>query len=146
MNSEKEYEDIINLPHHISEKHARMSNYDRAAQFSPFAALTGHSAALQETARLTDAKAELDENEKIILNEKLRMIMNSAEKPEITVTYFVPDGKKKGGAYLKASGYIKKVDTFGRVMVMSEGEIIPVDNIFKIDFSEKFAEIEELYL
>lgn len=146
MNSEKRYEDIINLPHHTSEKRSRMSNYDRAAQFSPFAALTGHSAALQETARLTDAKAELDESEKIIINEKLRLIMNVAEKPEITVTYFVPDSKKTGGAYLKAVGYIKKIDTFRRIIIMSEGAAIPADNIFDIEISEKKAADSKLYL
>lgn len=146
MNSEKRYEDIINLPHHTSEKRSRMPLRDRAAQFSPFAALTGHSAALQETARLTDAKAELDESEKIIINEKLRFIINSAEKPLTAVTYFVPDGRKSGGTYLRHVGCLKKVDSFRREITMTDGTVIPIDNISDIEILAKNTADGELYL
>lgn len=132
--SEKEYEDIINLPHHISENRSRMSNYDRAAQFSPFAALTGHSDALQETARLTQAKAEIDNDEKLLINEKLLMAMNIPETA-VTVTYFEPDSRKKGGAYFEKSGFVKKIDTFKRNVIMADGSVIPVDNIISVDFN-----------
>lgn len=147
MNGESKYNDIINLPHHVSEKRNRMSNYDRAAQFSPFAALTGHSDALQETARLTDAKAELDESEKVIISEKLQMIINELpSKVQITVTYFVPDSRKSGGAYVKTAGFIKKLDTFMRKIIMSNGISIPIDNIFDIEIPKENISVENLYL
>ena len=93
----KEYEDIIGLPHHVSKVHPQMSIYDRAAQFSPFAALTGHEAAIQETARLTEEQAELNEDKKEELNEKLQELMAHAEEHlAVTVTYFKPDDRKEG--------------------------------------------------
>ena len=97
----EDYSDIINLPHHQSKTRPHMTNYNRAAQFAPFAALTGHSEAIDETARLTDSKIELDEYEKEIIDRKLRIITeNISTMPEITVCYFVPDEKKAGGAYV----------------------------------------------
>lgn len=130
MNRENKYNDIIDMPHHQSAKRHGMSMIDRAAQFSPFAALTGHSAALQETARLTDNRTELDEGEKAIINEKLQMIMNViAEEPEAVVTHFEPDSKKSGGAYLNTVGRIKKIDTFKHEIAMTDGRIIPVEHI-----------------
>ena len=96
----KEYEDIIGLLHHVSTVHPQMSIYDRAAQFSPFAALTGHEAAIRETARLTEEQAELNEDKKEELNEKLQELMAHAEEhPTVTVTYFKPDDRKEGGKY-----------------------------------------------
>ena len=95
------YDDIINLPHHTSASRPHMSAYDRAAQFSPFAALTGYDSAITETARLTDKRAELDEYSKAALNEKLCMIQDQTdEQPEVSITYFQPDNKKSGGAYM----------------------------------------------
>lgn len=130
MNKENKYDDIISLPHHTSANHPRMSMIDRAAQFSPFAALTGHGAALAETARLTDKCIELDENEKTIINEKLCMIMNySCESPEISVTYFQPDGKKSGGSYITVTSTLKKIDSFKHEIKMADGTVIPADNI-----------------
>ena len=129
--TEDNYEDIINLPHHVSETPPRMSMIDRAAQFSPFAALTGHEAALSETARLTDTRIELDDCEKEIINEKLIMISDGSRTA--TVTYFRPDEIKFGGAYVDVTGTIKKMDSFSREIVMTNGERIPVDEILNID-------------
>lgn len=129
--AEDNYEDIINLPHHVSETRPRMSMIDRAAQFSPFAALTGHDAALSETARLTDTRIELDDCEKEIINEKLIMISDG--RLTVTLTYFRPDEIKFGGAYTDVTGTVKKMDTFSREIVMTSGERIPVDEILNID-------------
>ena len=143
MNEQNKYGDIIGLPHHISEKRKRMSLHDRAAQFSPFAALTGHSDALSETARLTDARAELDESEKALINEKLQKFIGYPGV-EAEITCFVPDVRKSGGAYLTVSGYLKKFDAFRREIVMSDGTVISVDNIFDIEiFSENLPCTEE---
>src|SRR5574344_2002509 len=102
--NDNNYEDIINLPHHQSVTRAHMSNYDRAAQFAPFAALTGYDDAVKETARLTDKKVELDEYSKDALNERLNMIQDAIdEQPEVSITYFLLDKKKSGGAYVTAT-------------------------------------------
>lgn len=128
------YDDIIHLPHHVSKKHPQMSISDRAAQFAPFAALTGHGAAIKETARLTDARIELDENAKTILDEKLRIIQETLdERPEITVTYFQPDEKKAGGRYVSATGIVKKIDLYRRSVLMEDGRWIPILDIFEIE-------------
>lgn len=102
------YDDIINLPHPNSAKHPRMSMIDRAAQFSPFATLTGHGAAIEETARLTDRRIELTEEEKTVLDEKLRLLLETGG--EGMITYFLPDERKDGGAYVAKLGTIKKID------------------------------------
>lgn len=128
------YDDIIHLPHHVSKKHPQMSISDRAAQFAPFAALTGHGAAIKETARLTDARIELDENAKTILDEKLKIIQETLdERPEITVTYFQPDEKKAGGRYVSAAGIVKKIDLYRRSVLMEDGRWIPILDIFEIE-------------
>jgi len=130
MNDKNKYADIINLPHHTSETRPHMSMHDRAVQFSPFAALTGHNEALDETARLTDVFIELDEDEKQILDAKIHVLMdNINEKPEITVTYFTPDEKKDGGKYVRLTGYIKKIDTLKREITMDNGAVISADYI-----------------
>ena len=98
------YDDIIDLPHHVSKSHPQMSMYNRAAQFAPFAALTGHDAAITEAARLTDAELELSESDAEVLNRKLAYLQSLDEKPTISVTYFVPDDRKKGGSYHTTSG------------------------------------------
>jgi hypothetical protein len=136
------YDDIIHLPHHVSDRHPHMSVSDRAAQFSPFAALTGHGAAIKETARLTDGRIELDEYVKDDLSHRMQIISdNIKEKPEILITYFKPDDKKSGGSYATAIGAVKKIDEYGRVIVMTDGTIIPVDEIIGID-GEIFESIE----
>ena len=122
------YEDIINLPY--PQKRQRMSNADRGAQFSPFAALTGFEAAITETARLTDRKIELDEGGKALLDEKLRKIEEEIyDRPEVEITYFQPDLRKAGGAYLQKRGRVKKLDAYLRAVVFTDGVIIPIDDI-----------------
>lgn len=128
------YKDIINLPHYQSKKRPHMSLYDRAAQFSPFAALTGHDEAIKETARLTDKKLELDETAKIILNEKFNYIMEHIyEQPEITVTYFIPDGLKDGGMYVDFVGMVKKYDYLNRILCFTDNTEIKIDDITEIE-------------
>ena len=127
------YDDIINLPHPISAKHPRMSLYDRAAQFSPFAALTGHDAAIEETARLTDEKVELSEDTIARLNEKLSLIMkNTGAEQMVIITYFVPDKRKSGGAYVSHSGIVKKIDEYERTVIMMDKTVIPIKQICEI--------------
>lgn len=127
------YEDIIDLPHHVSSTRNRMSMIDRAAQFSPFAALTGHSEAVKETERLTDEQIELDENRKTILNEKLQMILEKLkEHPEITFTFFRPDSRKSGGEYVEISGVVKKIDEIERCVRLIDGTKIFIDDIYEI--------------
>ncbi|VDN47479.1 conserved protein of unknown function [Petrocella atlantisensis] len=128
------YDDIINLPHHTSTSRQRMSAHDRAAQFSPFATLTGYDSAIRETARLTDTRIELDENSKADLNERLCVIQEQLEEQmEISITYFQSDNKKAGGAYITATGCVKKIDAYQRTVVMQDETIILIDAIFEIE-------------
>lgn len=138
QNDPHRYDDIINLPHHVSDKRPQMSRWSRAAQFAPFAALTGYEDAVNETARLTNEKIELDENTKELLDEKLQLIQQHLEEqPEITITFFKPDEKKAGGTYVTISGIIKKIDGFTRVVVMSDGKTVKIDDILELDCAEK---------
>lgn len=127
------YDDIINLPHHVSERHPQMSMYNRAAQFAPFAALTGHNAAITEAARLTEAEQELSESDAEVLNRKLAYLQSLDEKPTISVTYFVPDDKKEGGSYHTATGIVKSVEPDKGVLQFEDGTCIPVIRIKDID-------------
>lgn len=130
---EHRYDDIIEMPHHVSVKHPQMPVSARAAQFAPFAALSGHKAALDETARLTCGRVELDEYERDALDEKLRLALSLADKgPEITLTYFRPDEAKAGGAYLTLTGKLKRLDEYGRALVIEGGARIPIDDIIDI--------------
>lgn len=127
------YDDIINLPHPTSVKHPRMPLSDRAAQFAPFAALSGHSAAIAETARLTERKIELDEDTKAVLDLKQQILADRiAERPEITVTWFRPDEKKNGGQYVTAAGQLKKVDDITRILQLADGTTIPLDDVLEL--------------
>ncbi len=129
-----EYDDIINLPRPVSKTRPRMKMIDRAAQFSPFAALTGYDAAVKETARLTDRRIELSEDMKSELNDRLLFIADwIEEQPEVEITYFEPDAKKKGGAYITANGTVKKIDEYNRTVIMTDGTLIPIDEIISID-------------
>lgn len=133
MNEENRYDDMLNMPHHISAKHIKMSLYNRAAQFSPFAALTGHSDAIAETARFTESKCELDENEIMIINEKLRMLTEGPQKgKEVTVVYYSPDSKKSGGAYLELRGVIGRINAFEKVIIMADSSRIFIEQIVDI--------------
>lgn len=127
------YDDIIHLPHHVSERHPQMSMYNRAAQFAPFAALTGHNAAITEAARLTEAEQELSESDAEVLNRKLAYLQSLDEKPTISVTYFVPDDKKEGGSYHTATGIVKSVEPDKGVLQFEDGTDIPVIRIKDID-------------
>ena len=128
------YDDIINLPHHTSPTKPRMAMIDRAAQFSPFAALTGYDAAVKETARLTENRIELDEYEKSALNDRLQIVQERlSDTPEISITYFVPDERKSGGVYCKETGVIKKIDYYERAVIMRSGAHIPIDEIIGIE-------------
>ena len=130
------YDDIINLPHHVSAKRPRMSPQERAAQFSPFAALTGYSGEIEETARLTERRAEPDEDIKAELNAKLQSIaVRLSEKPIVSITYFRPDNRKSGGAYQSAAGAVKKIDMYGRAVIMDDNSVIPIDSIIEINGS-----------
>ena len=127
------YDDIINMPHHTSHTRPRMSNAERAAQFSPFAALTGYDAAVKETERLTDQKLESTDDEKSSLNEKLQIIIeNINSQPTITVTYFEPDKRKAGGKYISKSGKVKDIDSYNRSVVFLDKTIIEIDVIKNI--------------
>lgn len=131
------YDDIINLPHHVSSKRPQMSMQDRAAQFSPFAALTGYDGEIKEAARLTDSKIELDEYEKQEVDEMLQLILRHiGEEFEVIITYFLPDERKAGGSYVDVAGIVKKLDEYERILVMRNGTKIPVDDILKIEVEQ----------
>lgn len=128
------YDDILHLPHPVSRKHPRMATADRAAQFSPFAALTGYDDAVREAARLTNRRLELDEYEQQALNDRLQQILSRlSEQPVVHITYFRPDNRKEGGAYVTVSGIIKRLDTVKREIRMMDGTRIPIEDIWDID-------------
>ena len=133
-NAEKEYADIINMPHHTSPNRPRMSYIDRGAQFSPFAALTGYEAAVEETGRLTDTKHQLSEDVKSFLNEKMQIIVNNLySEPIVSITHFVPDKKKSGGAYVTTTGVVKEISECERTIIFTDRSSIPIDQIREID-------------
>ena len=138
VDNEKKYADIIHLPHHVSKKRPRMSMADRAAQCSPFAALTGHDAAIRETARLTDTKILLDEEALSELNFKFQLLAEQ-ENTKITVTYFEPDPLKDGGAYQIVSDTLKKIDIEHSRILLLNGAVIPMEHIIDIE-SDVFAQ------
>ena len=140
-NISHKYDDIINLPHHVSKKHPQMSLHDRAAQFSPFAALTGHKAAINEAARLTDKKQILSEDVIAKLNEQLNLIKeNIGTNQTVTITYFVPDDKKSGGAYISHTGVVKKIDEYNHTVILTDKTVIPIEQISEMQ-SDIFSEI-----
>ena len=127
------YEDIIYLPHHVSKTRPQMSMSDRAAQFSPFAALNGYDEAVKETARLTDERLELGDDDRDLLDRKQQYLQNIiADRPEISVTFFVPDEKKSGGSYTTLTGNLKHVDLCERLLVLTDGKKILFDDIADI--------------
>lgn len=137
-----QYDDIINLPHYVSPTRPRMSMIDRAAQFSPFAALTGYDAAIRETGRLTDQRIELSEDSRAALDRKQQLLVEClADHPEVSVTYFIPDERKSGGAYVTVTGIVKKVDDYQRLLLLTDGTKIPLDDILDLE-SELFHGLE----
>ena len=126
------YDDIINLPHHVSPTRKPMSMEARAAQFAPFAALTGHDEAISETARITDCITELSQDERNNLNLRLSMALGLPEA-QITITHFIPDATKAGGRYIKTCGQIKRIDELENVILLQSGEKIPLASIKSLE-------------
>ena len=138
----RKYNEIMGLPHHVSKSRPQMPMSDRAAQFAPFAALTGYDAAIKETGRLTDERIELDVEALSALNMKYQLLMEALdEAPEVTITYFQPDERKAGGKYVSAVGAVKKIDDFERRITMRDGTRIPMDDVLSID-GELFSSLE----
>ncbi len=128
------YDDIIHLPHPDSPRHPRMSLHDRAAQFSPFAALTGHGAAIAETGRLTDQRMELDEYEMARVDAELQRLQELLPgRPTASVTYFVPDERKAGGSYQTITGEVKRIDVVSGTIQMADRQLVPIADIFSIE-------------
>ena len=128
------YDDIIHLPHRVSKRHPQMSLYNRAAQFAPFAALTGYEEAIIETARLTAPKVDMMEDNQQLLDRKLALLSHSLiEQPTVSITYFQPDKKKSGGQYLTVTGVIKCIRDSERVIRMADGKRVSIDTIINID-------------
>ena len=138
------YEDIVNLPHHVSETRPQMSRTDRAAQFSPFAALTGHDAAVQETARRTQPRIETAEDKRCELDFKLQLLTSLLPShPAVTVTYFVPDLRKLGGAYVTEEKALKRIDHHKHILLMTDGTEISAEDVVELDsplFGKLFRE------
>lgn len=133
MNKSTNYEDIINLPHHISTRHPQMDIQSRAAQFAPFAALTGYDDNIKEATRLTTQRIELDEQEKLLLDKKINLILNNIEqKTTITITYFVKDNLKSGGKYIDINGIIKTIDITKGYIILKDKTKIPINDIINI--------------
>lgn len=129
--AEDKYADIINLPHQVSRNHPQMSMADRAAQFSPFAALTGHDAAIAEAARITDERPILDESVKQGISDLLQLAATDSNLV-LNLVYFVPDTRKAGGAYMEISGRIKKLIPHEKLLIMDTGTRIPVEDIVEV--------------
>ena len=142
MKGKTNYEDIINLPHHVSSKRPQMPMSDRAAQFAPFAALTGYDSAIKETGRLTDERIELDAEALTALDMKYQLLIDTLdEESEVEITYFKPDEHKAGGSYVTATGAVIKVGDFERLITMQDGARIPMDDVLNID-GELFSSLE----
>ena len=133
MKYDRQYDDIINLPHHISKKHPQMSLYARSAQFAPFAALTGYEDAVKETARETNERIDIEDELKSILDGKLQIILEQIKNhPEISITYFIADSKKNGGEYVTVTGLVKKVDLYNQYIYLIDYTEIPINEIIDI--------------
>ena len=136
MNESGKYDDIIKLSHHVSKKHPQMSMEERAAQFAPFAALVGYEDAVEETARITTKRIELNEEEKNILDMKLQILNEQIRiqiYPNVTIMYFVSDLKKEGGKYIKISGTVKKIEEYKQLIILDDKTEIPISEIISIN-------------
>ena len=136
-----DYRDIIDLPAPVSSRHPQMPLQNRAAQFMPFAALTGYGDAIDETARLTDEKLELTEDQLRLLDERLNELRallsrkpGNVQQPEVTFVWFEPDERKDGGAYVTRTGIVKKIDDARRAVLLEDGILIPLDALSEIEF------------
>lgn len=130
----KNFDDIIDLPHHVSSSRPHMSLHDRAAQFSPFAALTGYESALKETSRLTTGKMELSEEELELLNYKIKKLQKCiSTHPSVDITYFIPDERKEGGSYTSSIKNIKRIDDCLRILHFTDGTSIAIDDILSLE-------------
>ena len=142
MCTSNKYDEILSLPHHVSKTRPQMPMSDRAAQFAPFAALTGYDSAIKEPGRLTDEKIELDEEALTALDMKYQILMDAFDDAlEVTITFFQPDERKAGGKYVSATGAVKKVDDFERRITMRDGTRIPMDDVLSIE-GELFSSLE----
>ena len=131
----QKYKSIIDLPHHVSSVHPRMSREERAAQFSPFSALTGYDSVIQEAARLTEEKIELSDDKKAELDRKQQFLAEHMnEQPLVTVTYFSPDEKKDGGAYRTVTKNLKRINPIARTFIMTDGQQLSLDQILDLEF------------
>ena len=128
------YEDIIDVPHHVSKKYPEPTMMERAARFHPFAAITGYEEMVLEAARTTETRIELDEEALTVINEKLNMLRESLDgEPRVTVTYFEPDKKKNGGAYVSVTGTVRLIDEYEQILTLGEDKKIPIREIYSID-------------
>lgn len=135
---EHKYDDMIDMSHHVSAKHPQMPLADRAAQFSPFAALTGYEAAIAETARVTEDRVNLSDNSREALDRKLQLLRERLqEKPVVEITYFVPDERKQGGSYETIAGVVKKIDVYGHRIVLENGVSVEIGEIVDICVSQR---------
>lgn len=132
------YDDIINLPHYVSKKQPQMSREARAAQFAPFAALTGYGDAVEETARIVGKKIDVDEEMKAIINDKLNIINSHiTDKPEVNLTYYVPDKKKDGGSYISITGNVRQIDVVNGVIILSNKKKINLSDLIGVNILEQ---------
>ncbi len=139
----EEYNDIINLPHHVSKKHPQMTIEERSAQFAPFAALTGYEGQVKETARLTNERKDITDELRIILDEKIKLIQNNIYlNPRIEVKYFIPDSRKNGGRYVNVVGNVKKIDEYRNLIILDNKKEIPISEI--IDINGEIFKCDEL--
>lgn len=132
-NNQHKYDDIINMPHHISRRHKQMPLSDRAAQFSPFSALSGYGDAVKETARQTDRRIYLSEDAKALINDKIRILSEISNGKPVSITHFISDDKKAGGQYITDTGTVKKIDEYNKVIKMNNGAIIAFKDILELD-------------
>ena len=126
------YDDIINLPHHVSDKYPHMPIYDRAAQFAPFAALTGHEEAINETSRYTEERIELTEEQKENIDRELQELRDCGTNHNVRIVYFEPDELKKGGTYVELRDTVKKINSSGQLL-LENGKVILYDNIYEVE-------------
>ena len=143
-NDPHRYDDMLRMPHHVSTTRIPMPRLNRAAQFAPFDALTGYSAAIRETARTTEARTELDESARQQLDHRLQQLLQrQAQQPEITVVWFRPDDRKSGGDYPSAIGILEKIDVFRGLLLLKDGPAIPIEDIRHLD-SDLFSCLDDL--